>query len=62
MSVAAARAFRVMPCLAAAETVSEWKRSNQKELINRRGNIDPVDVFLLLEPPMWNAKYGDRHG
>jgi len=46
--MAADRAFIVMPCLAAAETVSECKRNNQKALTNRKGNIDPVDAFSFL--------------
>jgi hypothetical protein len=38
MSVAADRACKVMPYRAAAETVSEGKRSNHKELTNGKGN------------------------
>ena len=41
----------VMPCLAAAETVSEWKKSNQKEVTSPKGSI--LGRFLFLEPPMW---------
>jgi hypothetical protein len=35
----AARAFMAMPYLAAAETVSEWKKINQKEFTSPKGSI-----------------------
>jgi hypothetical protein len=56
----AARAFMAMPCLAATETVSEWKKSNQKEFTSPKGSI--LWMFSLSEPPMWDGKYGNRHG
>jgi hypothetical protein len=49
-----------MPCLAAAETVSEGKKSNHKKFTSPKGSI--LWMFSLSEPPMWDGKYGNRRG